>query len=429
MIRFLTYLLIFVSIVAQGQETPANKQTKSILLLNGTAHLGNGKVIKRSAIGFKNGKITLVENALTKTIDTTVFDTIIYIKNKHVYPGFIACNSTLGLMDLEAVRASIDYREVGLYNPNIRTIIAYNTDSKITPTIRTNGILMGQICPRGGVISGTSSVVQFDAWNWEDAVIKKDEGVHLNWPHYTAIKKNKKEKLTNNYSNALNSIDDYIKECIAYSKDNNDGEIDIRLEAMKEIFNGKKQLYVHANYIKEISDIINIKKKYNIQRLCIIGGYDSWMVAKRLKENNISVMLTRVHGLPKREHDDIYLPFKLPSLLAEAGVLFCIQNSGDMEQMITRNLPFMVGTAIAYGLAYEKGVASITLNAAKILGLDHRLGSLEKGKDATLFISSGDAFDIISNNVEIAFINGRKISLSNDQIKNYLKYKEKYGLE
>ena len=153
------------------------------------------------------------------------------------------------------------------------------------------------------------------------------------------------------------------------------------------------------------------------------------MMLKRLKENNISIMLTRVHSLPKRDHDDIYLPFKLPGILAEAGILFCIQNSGDMEQMITRNLPFMVGTAIAYGLDYEKGVAAITLNAAKILGLDKRLGSIEKGKDATLFISSGDAFDVINNNIEIAFINGRIISLSNDQIRNYIKYKNKYGLK
>jgi len=428
MIRSITYLLLFISVISHGQETPGEQQEKSILLLNGTAHLGNGKMIKRSAIGLENGKITMVENALTKTIDTTVFDTVIHIKNKHVYPGFIACNSTLGLIDIGAVRATRDYREVGAYNPNVRTIIAYNTDSKITPTIRTNGILIGQICPRGGIISGSSSVVQFDAWNWEDAIIKKDEGIHLNWPHYSPVKKNKKGSSNNSYTSATKSIEEYFNQCVAYSKGTNDGETDLRLEAMKGIFNGDKQLYVHANYIKEISDIINFKKKYKIAHLCIVGGYDSWMVAKRLKENKISIMLTRVHGLPKRDHNDIHLPYKLPGMLAKEGVLFCIQNAGDMEQMITRNLPFMVGTAIAYGLEYEKGVASVTLNAAKILGIDDRLGSIEKGKDATLFISSGDAFDMISNKIEIAFINGRRISLSNDQIKNYLKYKKKYGI-
>ena len=428
MLKSIIYLLLLISTFSIGQETPGEKQTKSILLLNGTAHLGNGKMIKRSAIGFENGTITMVENALTKTIDTTNFDTIIHIKDKHVYPGFIACNSTLGLMDIGAVRATRDYREVGTYNPNVRSLIAYNTDSKITPTIRTNGILIGQICPRGGVISGSSSIVQFDAWSWEDAVVKKDEGIHLNWPYYRPQKSSDK-KSTDSYAKAVKSIEKYFNESIAYSKGSNNDEIDLRLEAMKGIFSGEKQLYIHANFIKEIADIINFKKEFNIPRLCIIGGYDSWLLAKRIKENNISIMLTRTHSLPKRDHDDIHLPFKLANMLEEEGVLFCIQNAGDMEQMITRNLPFMVGTAISYGLGYEKGVASVTLNAAKILGIEDQLGSLEKGKEATLFISSGDAFDMTTNKIELAFINGRKISLSNDQERNYLKYKKKHGIQ
>ena len=120
-----------------AQETPGLKQSQSILLLGGTAHLGNGEIIKRSAIGMVDGQINLVENALIRTIDTTLYDSIIHIKDKHVYPGFITLNSTLGLMEIEAVRASRDVYEVGVFNPNIRSIIAYNTDSKITSTIRT----------------------------------------------------------------------------------------------------------------------------------------------------------------------------------------------------------------------------------------------------------------------------------------------------
>ena len=126
---------------------------KSILLKNGIAHLGTGEVIKKSAIGFKDGKFTLVKNALITTIDESTFDTVIDISGKHVYPGFIAPNTTLGLQEIGAVRATKDFRETGNFNPNARTIIAYNTDSKITPTIRTNGVLIGQITPRGGRIS------------------------------------------------------------------------------------------------------------------------------------------------------------------------------------------------------------------------------------------------------------------------------------
>ena len=412
-----------------SQETPGSIQQKSILLIDGTAHIGNGQVIKRSAIGIENGKIKMVENSLVRTIDTSNYDEIIHIKGKHIYPGFIACNSTLGLMDIGAVRASRDLYEVGEFNPNIRSIIAYNTDSKITTTVRTNGILLGQICPRGGVISGSSSLVQFDAWNWEDALIKADEGIHLNWPRYYNRSKKDKSQLLSHYQKEKKEIIDFFNRAFVYQKDSETATTNIRLKAMKGLFNGTQQLYVHANYIKEITDVIDFKKEFNLSKLCIIGGYDSWMVAKQLKENNISVMLPRVHSLPKNNHDNIHLPYSLPAKLAESGVLFCIQNSGDMQEMITRNLPFMVGTAVAYGLDYETGVSSITLNAAKILGVDDKLGSLEIGKDATLFVSKGDAFDIKTNKVELSLINGRIISLNNDQIRNYNKYKKKFNLD
>ena len=154
------------------------------MLLNGTAHLGTGEMINRSAIVLEKGKIVKVMNALTNTINNSEYDTVIDIKDKHVYPGFIAVNSTLGLMEIGAVRATEDFEEIGTYNPNVRSIIAYNTDSKITPTIRTNGVLLAQVTPRGGIVSGSSSVVHFDAWNWEDALIKEDIGVHLNWPRF-----------------------------------------------------------------------------------------------------------------------------------------------------------------------------------------------------------------------------------------------------
>ena len=410
-----------------GQETPAKSSSKNILLLGGTAHLGNGEVIKRSAIAINNGKITLVENALVKTIDTTRFDQVISIKGMHIYPGFIACNSTIGLMDVEAVRATKDFNEVGIFNPNVRSIIAYNTDSKITPTVRSNGVLMGQICPKGGTISGSSSVVHFDAWNWEDAVIKMDEGIHLNWPNYK--NSTTSPSGSNQYQKAKKSIYSFFSNAKAYNNVPNYSYFNIKLNAVKGIFNSSQQLYIHADYIKEINDIIQFKKEFKLQRVCIIGGKDSWMIPKRIKENNISIMLPRPHRLPEYNHQNIHHPYSVAGILAEEDVLFCIQNSGDMQEMITRNLPFMVGTAIAYGLDYEMGVSSVTLNPAKILGVDQFVGSIEEGKDATLFVSSGDAFDIKTNNVVYAFIKGKLISLESNQTRNYKKYKEKYGLD
>lgn len=402
-------------------ETPAPKQTKKILILNGTAHLGNGKVIQTSAIGFENGKLTLVANAAAIKIDFSAYDTIIKIPNQHVYPGIITPNSTIGITEIDAVKATRDYAELGLFKPHVRSIIAYNTESKITTTVRSNGVLIGQITPRSGRIAGTSSIVQFDAWNWEDAIIKEDDGVHLNW--VSMFSRGKRNK---NYDKSIAQLNGFFANSLAYSKAENYGEKNLRFESMRGLFNGEKTLYVHANFVKEITEAIHFSKKHKVAKMVIVGGYDSWIVTDMLKENKIAVILKRVHSLPERQEDDVNLPFKLPKMLHDAGVLFCLENAGDMEAMGTRNLPFYAGTAATYGLEKEAALQLITLNTAKILGIDNSCGSLEKGKDATLFISDGDALDMRTNKVSTAFIQGRLLDLDNHQEKLYRKYSKKY---
>lgn len=417
-------LLIASFLVSNAQvETPAPKQTKKIMLLNGIAHIGNGKVIENSAIGLENGKITVVANADQIKIDFGYYDTIIDIRDKHVYPGIIAPNSTLGLTEIDAVRATLDYQEVGDLTPHVRSIIAYNAESKITTTVRSNGILMGQITPRGNSISGTSSIVQFDAWNWEDAVIKEDDGVHLNWSNMFSRWNGEKNK---NYNKNIADLNSFFANALAYSKITTQKEKNLRFEAMRGLFNGDQTLFIHADFVKEITEAINFSKKYSVKKMVIVGGYDAWMVADMLKENKIAVMLKRVHDLPERQEDDVYLPYKLPKILHDAGVLFCLENSGDMEAMGTRNLPFYAGTAAAYGMNKEDALSLITLNTAKILGIDDMVGSLEVGKDATLFISTGDALDMKTNNVIAAYIQGRLLDLDNFQKKLYRKYSGKY---
>ena len=180
---------------------PANKQTESILVMNGTAHLGNGQVIQNSLLGFENGKLTLVGDATTVRLDKSKYKRTIDAAGKQVYPGFIACNTSIGLTEIDAARATRDNYEVGDLNPNVRSIIAYNTDSKLTPTIRTNGILLAQVVPYGGTITGQSSVVELDGWNWEDAAYRTDEGIHLNWPNMFIRKSDKPEEETRQREN------------------------------------------------------------------------------------------------------------------------------------------------------------------------------------------------------------------------------------
>src|SRR5574343_129528 len=420
-------VLLFISLLGFAQQTPAPKQNKSILIIGAKAHLGNGEVIENSLISIIDGKIATIGDATV--MKPTKHDIVIDASGKHVYPGFIAPNSTLGLVEIDAVRASDDESEIGEFNPHVRSIIAYNTESVVTETTRPNGVLLAKITPRGGRISGTSSIVQLDAWNWEDAIIKENDGIHLNWPRSYSrtgwwaepggIEANK------NYEPQIKTIQDYFDNAFAYLNTKNSKK-DIPFEAMKGIQNGEKKLYIHVNGEKEIIDAVLFKKKNNIKNMVIVGGYYAFKVATLLKENNVAVLLKRVHDLPLLEDEDVNLPYKNAKLLVDAGVLVGLENAGDMERMQTRNLPFYAGTCAAWGLSKEQALQLITENTAKILGIDNQYGTLESGKSATLFISEGDPLEMKTNVISFAFIDGRQISLQSHHTELYERYKGKF---
>lgn len=423
-------VLVFISMCGFAQQTPAPKQSKSILILGAKAHLGNGNVIENSLISLVNGKIASIGDATL--MKPTKHDIVIDAAGKHIYPGFIAPNSTLGLVEIDAVRASDDESEIGEFNPHVRSIIAYNAESKLVETTRPNGVLLAQITPRGGRIPGTSSIVQLDAWNWEDATIKENDGIHLNWPKSYSragwwaepggIESNK------NYEPQIKEIQTYFDNSFAYLNSKSDKK-DLPFEAMKGLQSGEKTLYVNANGEKEIIDAVLFKKKNNIQKMVIVGGYYAFKVAQLLKENNVSVLLKRIHDLPLLEDEDVNLPYKNAKLLVDAGVLVGLQNAGDMERMQTRNLPFYAGTCAAWGLTKEQALQLISGNTAKILGIDSNYGTLEAGKSATLFLSEGDALEMKSNVITLAFIDGRQISLESHHTELNDRYKGKFEQE
>lgn len=426
------YIIVFVlglSIHTKAQ-TPAKKQTKSILILNATAHLGNGQIIENSAIGFKEGKITLVTNAKLIKLSNDAYETTIDATGKHIYPGFIAPNSTLGLVEIDAVKASDDEEEIGSFNPNVRSIIAYDANSKVIETVRPNGILLAQITPRGGRISGKSSIVQLDAWNWQDAQIKENDGIHLNFPK--TFKKSGSWfepgsiEVNKDYLKQMEELNLFFANAKAYNAEVAK-ERNLIFESMKGVFDGSQTLFIHSNKEKQIIDAVQFAKDNGIKKMVIVGGYDAYKSADLLQKNNIGVLLKRVHDMPESEDQDVDLPYKNAKLLTEKGIAVGLENSGEMERMQTRNLPFLAGTCAAYGLDKEQALQLITLNTAKILGIDSTCGSLELGKDATLFISEGDALDMRTNILINAFIQGRMIDLKTHQSRLYNKYKEKYG--
>ncbi len=424
----LGFLLCNSSIFAQ--QTPASKQTKDFAIVGATAHIGNGTVIENSIIVVSNGKITTIGPEATTPL-TKQSMAIIDAKGKHVYPGFIVSNGTLGLVEVDAVKASSDISEMGTFNPHIRSIIAYNAESKIIESMRPNGVLLGQVVPRGGRITGTSSVVQYDAWNWEDASIKMDNGIHINWPNSFSrgrrwLGEDPGLKPNKDYAKQVKELADYFNESKSYNKGNKD-ESHLPYKALAGVFDGSKHLYINADDEKGITDAVNFAKSQGVSKITIVGGYQASNITDFLKQNEVSVFLRRVHTRPELEDDDYDYTFTQAKKLVNAGILVALEPSGQMERMNSRNLPFYAGTTVAHGLTKEQALQLITENAAKILGIDDLYGTLEAGKSATLFISEGDALDMRTNLLTHAFIDGRKISLETHQTELWKRYSEKYN--
>ena len=425
--QLIIVLAVSLGLTAWGQQTPAPTQSGAITITGATAHVGDGTVIENSVIVFENGIITAIGNSGTATKGT-----VVDASGKDVYPGFIAPAKSLGLVEVNAVRASNDQDEIGDMIPNIRSLIAYNAESKVVESMRPNGVLLGQIAPQGGTISGTSSIVQFDAWNWEDAAIKVDDGIHLHWPNSFRrgrwwLGEPRGWQPNKNYSKETGEIKSYMANAKAYGKASAESENEA-FKAMQGLFDGSKKLYVYAQGEKEIIDAITAAKESGVSSIVLVGGYEAYKIIPFLNQNNIPVLVMHTHSRPFRDDDDYDLPYKLPKLLVDGGLMVGIQNA-NMSNFQTRNLPFYAGQVVGQGLDKEVALQLITGNTAQILGIDDKYGTLEVGKSATLFVSEGDALDMRTNQLTHAFIDGRQISLETHQTELWKRYMEKYSRE
>jgi imidazolonepropionase-like amidohydrolase len=435
-IFFIIQVLIIALVVnAQDDVYPTPPQKGLLFIKNATIHVGNGNVINNGTIKVDNGKIAEVGTNISIPSGASVYDAT----GKQVYPGLILAATDLGLKEISgAVRGSNDYQELGDWNPNVQSIVAYNTDSKIINTLKANGILLANVTPTGSLIEGTSSVVQLDAWNWEDALYKRNTALILSMPSLIARRGRfggggvfgpQQQQQTDPVKEALDRIEEvksFFREAKAYSQEANHKETNIKFEAMKSLFDKKTKLFVEAETVKQMLIAVDFAKEFNID-VVIVGGQESWQIADLLKQNNIAIILGREHNLPETEDEDVDQPYKTPYMLKKAGVLFALND--DHGESRYRNLSFNAGTAVAYGLTKEEALQAITLDAAKILGIDNVTGSIEAGKDANIVVSEGDILDMRTAIIDAAFIQGRKVSLENKQTQLYERYKTKYGIK
>lgn len=421
----LTALLASGSDLRAGEEIPGAPQRTPIAITNATLHLGTGEVLSQATIVFDKGLIAQVGTQVSIPAGATVIDGT----GKHVYPGFILAGSTLGLIEIDAVRATNDQAETGSVNPNVTAATAYDPDSELIPTIRSNGILLANVAPEGGALSGRSSMMRLDGWTREDIAVRTPSAMVIDWPTIGGVKPWWSEMSDADWSKrqreAVEQIEAFFREALAYVRATAAGldsvRRDIRYESMRTVLDGTLPVMITANSQQQIEAALDLADRYGL-RLIIRGGAEADRVADQLKRRSVPVIVRRVHSLPTRDESGYDEAYALPGKLVAAGVTICFEGAGAWRQ---RDVPFEVGTACAFGLSQEQGVKGLTLAAAQVFGIDQNYGSLEVGKSATLFVSAGNALDVQGNIVEHAWIDGRSVDLSNRHKRLSKKYRER----
>ncbi|MCB1633476.1 MAG: amidohydrolase family protein [Xanthomonadales bacterium] len=419
-------LLLSAGLAQALPPKPAPVQSQPVALIGGIVHVGNGQVLQNAQVLLRDGHIEAVGSAAEVSIPAEAQR--IDVSGQHVYPGLILLGSDLGLVEVEAVRATVDTAELGSFNPNVRAADAYNVDSELIPVTRYNGILTAQIAPEGGVISGRSATMQLDAWTAEDALLRADDGLWLNWPPVRALQFDFATfslQLKDNpeYGNQIAELESLFAQARG-RLDSQDASPNLKLVALAAVLRGESRLFVRTEQAADFERAVRFAERHGIEQLAWYGGAEAMQLAPLLRARQIPVVIGGIHRTPQYADTPFDDPYRLAAQLHEAGVTVAISYPGTMN---ARNLPFIVGTAIAYGVPAEAALGMVSQVPAQLLGLGDQLGTIEAGKRATLFVSAGDAFEMSGNDLKLAFINGRQIDLEGRQQQLYQRYHERYG--
>jgi imidazolonepropionase-like amidohydrolase len=427
--RFALLAIALAPLTALAHDiVPGPVQSRPIVIDGPTIHVVAGPAIAAGRARFEDGKLVAVGGSEVSIEDAEVVDA----RGKHLYPGLIAANSVLGLVEIGAVRATVDVAEVGGANAaNVRAEVAVNADSDVIPVTRSNGVLLALSVPQPSatsVITGTSALLQLEGWSWEEMTVKAPVALHVAWPSrfvpsgFPSEMADAARKAAVDKREALKLA---FEDARAYALQRGKGAPDLRLAAMQPFIDGKGRVFFHADDVQSIDDALEFAAEQKLSAV-IVGGAEAWRIVDRLRAQAVPVILGGTHVLPLRRADPIDAMYSNAFKLAAAGVRFAIATPGDgFDTSNLRNLPYQAASAAAYGLPREEALKAITLYPAQILGVADRFGSIEPGKDATVFLTDGDPLDARTT-VERAWIAGREIDLSNRQTRLYDKYRQKY---
>ena len=401
----------------------------SFVITGATVHTVSGATITNGQVLVRDGKIAAIGSLVAATDGKKVS-----LDGLHLYPGLIALNTDLGLSEIGAVRSTVDSSEVGDYTPDVYSWLAVNPDSELLPVARANGVSHFEPVPFGAVVSGQSGLMALDGWTTEQMVAKKSIALHVFWPN-AGLDTTPKEKARDpakwksledqdkERKEKLRQLDDFFAEARAYAKAKagaKDFAIVPAWEAMVPVVRGEIPVTIHADDERQIRAAVAWATTNNV-KMILADALEAWRVADLLATNQIPVIFNHVFTLPQRESDGYAVNFAAAGVLTRAGVKVAFSGGGGS---LVKNLPYTAAQAVAFGLPADEAVKGITLYPAQIAGMAERLGSIEVGKDATFFASTGDVLDIRSN-VKRMWIGGKEVSLESRHTRLYEKYRNR----
>lgn len=424
---------------AQDLIPKAPPQTEPITITGVTIHTVSGDTIEDGTLAFENGRFTAVRVGQARRTRGRVID--LSDRDYHAWPGLIAPNTELGLVEIGSIRDTQDARELGDFAPEVRASVAVNPDSTAIPVARANGILLAGAFPTGGTVPGRSSVIKLDGWTADDMTVLDVAGLVIDWPRMrpfdspfiSASPAQQRQQIEDN----LAEIDDFFSDAEAYRRAREtdpDYPTDLLLEAtldhLPSSLDGQpaKPVHILANSVDEITEAVDWSLDKGMNPI-IVGGAEAFLCADLLAEHDVPVILRGLHAQPRREDAAYDESYTMPAKLKAAGVRFCIESSEETPHV--RGLPYEAAMAARHGARLdppftpEDAVRAITLSTAEILGIADNYGSIERGKSATFFITDGHTLDVRSR-VLHAFIDGREINLDSKHTQLRDKYIEKY---
>ncbi len=413
---YLLIVLLLTAIQLRG-HTPAPSQQQPIALVGGTIHPVSSEPIPNGTVLFENGIITGVGTAPEIPENAR----IINISGKHVYPGMIHGRSTMGLSEIGRIAETTDMREIGNINPNVRARVAFHPASEHIPVAAVNGITTVVSTPMGGIISGQADAMMTDGWTWAQMTLEPSIGMMIEWP--AMREKEARDKALKELHEAFEKARRYKKAREAMDNDHAPHHpVDVRWSAMIPVLNQEMPVFVVANELRQIQAALDWAESENL-RMVLVGARDGAYLADQIASRNIPVMVAPVIGGPSRQWEGYDQAYTLPAALHDAGVRFCI--GGDAGAASAYRLPHHAASAVAFGLPEEEALKAITLHAAEILGLDHRVGSIEPGKDATFIITDGTPLELWTD-ISKVYIQGREIDMTDKHRRLFERYREKH---